>query len=117
MHCTNHPNIVNYKECWLLPSDELWIVTEFLEGGTLDLAISCHKFREQHIGNTSDIHLYHTLISVAYIAKEVLSGLVYLHGLNFAHRDLKSANVMTSINGEVKISMSNLVTLDRLTMW
>jgi len=88
MHCTNHPNIVSYKECWLLPNDDLWIVTEFLEGGTLDLAINCHKFREQHI---------------CYIAKEVLSGLLFLHDLNFAHRDLKSANVMTSINGEVKI--------------
>jgi len=90
MHCTNHPNIVNYKRSYILAnqSPEMWIVTEFMEGGTLDFAIRVHKFRERHL---------------CYIAGEVLNGLVHLHELGFAHRDLKSANVMMSIKGEVKI--------------
>jgi len=87
MNCFNHPNIVNFYEA-LEVNNELWIVTEFLEGGTLDLALKVHKFSEQHI---------------AYFAKELLEGVAYLHSKNYIHRDLKSANVMLSIIGEVKI--------------
>jgi len=87
MHFTDHPNVVNYRETWLLDG-ELWIVTEFLEGGTLEFALRTHRFRERHI---------------CYIAFEILNGLVFLHKLGFAHRDLKSANIMMSIAGDIKI--------------
>jgi len=87
MGCTNHPNIVNFYEAFEV-DQEVWIVTEFLEGGTLDLAIKVHRFNEQHI---------------AYVAREVLKGVDYLHSQNYIHRDLKSANVMMSISGEIKI--------------
>eukprot|EP01127_Copromyxa_protea_P015966 TRINITY_DN467_c0_g1_i1.p1 TRINITY_DN467_c0_g1~~TRINITY_DN467_c0_g1_i1.p1 ORF type:complete len:621 (+),score=113.01 TRINITY_DN467_c0_g1_i1:46-1908(+) len=87
MGCSNHPNIVNFYESYEI-NGEVWIVTEFLEGGTLDLAIKVHRFNEQHI---------------AYVAREILKGVSYLHSQNYVHRDLKSANVMMSISGEIKI--------------
>jgi len=82
-----HPNIVRFLGAWEM-TDEVWIVMEFLEGGTLHEAIKVHQFCERHI---------------AYIAREVLKALDFLHSNKFVHRDLKSANVMMSIDGEIKL--------------
>lgn len=60
-----------------------------MEGGTLSEAVKGYEFRESHI---------------AYIARETLQALVYLHQRNWAHRDLKSSNIMLTIGGEVKLS-------------
>jgi p21-activated kinase 1 len=38
-----HPNIVQYLSAWEV-KDEGWIVTEFLEGGTLSEAVKVHQF-------------------------------------------------------------------------
>ena len=40
---------------------------------------------------------------IAYIAREMLKGLQHLHSVNMVHRDLKSANIMMSILGEIKL--------------
>lgn len=82
-----HPNIVRFLDAWEV-KDEVWIVMEFLEGGTLHEAIKVHQFCERHI---------------AYIAREVLKALDFLHNNKFVHRDLKSANVMMSVDGEIKL--------------
>jgi len=97
-----HENIVEFKACYLVTSDikklpkpELWIVMEFLEGGTLAKASTGTLISDEN---------------KAYVAKEILKGLDYLHSLNFVHRDLKSTNVMLSISGEVKIIDFGLAT-------
>jgi serine/threonine protein kinase len=82
-----HPNIVRFLSAWEM-EDEVWIVMEFLDGGTLHEAIKVHQFSERHI---------------AYIAREVLQALHYLHSNKLVHRDLKSANVMMSVDGEIKL--------------
>jgi len=61
---------------------------EYLQGGTLGEAASMHRMDENHI---------------AFIAREILKPLKYLHSLHYVHRDLKSANVMLSIEGTVKL--------------
>jgi hypothetical protein len=82
-----HPNVVNFIRAWEV-KDEAWIVTEFLEGGTLSEAVKVHQFSERHI---------------AYVAREILKALKYLHSIDFVHRDLKSGNVMMSIEGHIKL--------------
>jgi serine/threonine protein kinase len=87
MKFCKHPNIVKYIESYLL-NDQLWYIMEFLEGGTLDYVIKSYNFNE---------------LQIAYITKEILEALKYLHSENLIHRDLKSSNIMITIKGEIKI--------------
>lgn len=82
-----HPNIVQYFDSYLVDK-EIWCVMEFLQGGSLSHAIKSYTFSESQI---------------AYLAQETLKGIEYLHSLNIVHRDLKSANVMLSVEAEIKI--------------
>lgn len=92
-----HPNIVQFKCAWLIPAGsytkdpqvpELWMAMEFLQGGTLNEASKIIRLNEKH---------------VAYVAREVCQALKYIHEKGYAHRDLKSQNVMLSIDGAVKL--------------
>jgi len=87
MKLCNHPNIVKFKKAYEY-KDECWIIMEFLEGGTLTEARKGHEFEENEI---------------AYVAKELLKGIEYIHSLGLVHRDVKSENIMLSIHGDVKI--------------
>lgn len=42
--------------------------------------------------------------TVACCTKQLLLGLVYLHGNNIAHRDIKGANVLLTKGGEMKLA-------------
>lgn len=90
-----HANIVQFKGAWLVKEEhekqlkeEIWIVMEYLEGGTLGEAAAANALSEDHI---------------AFVAHEILQALQYLHAKQWVHRDLKSANVMMSIKGEIKL--------------
>jgi len=83
----DHPNIVKYFTSYV-SHGEILMVMEFMEGGTLTEAKNAYNFQEKHI---------------AYAAKEMLTGISYLHNHGLAHRDLKSANIMMTIKGEVKL--------------
>jgi len=83
----DHPNIVKLL-CSFLKNDELWLIMELMEGGTLREAVANFSFCESKI---------------AYICKETLKAIQYLHSNGLCHRDLKSSNIMISMNGEIKL--------------
>eukprot|EP01132_Coremiostelium_polycephalum_P003329 gene3329-4174_t len=82
-----HPNIVSYLRSHLV-DDQVWIAMEYMQGGTLTEAASGHSFNES---------------CIAYVAKGMLEGLSYLHSHKFVHRDIKSGNIMMTIEGKIKI--------------
>ncbi|KAF9780168.1 kinase-like domain-containing protein [Thelephora terrestris] len=72
--------VVDYK---------LWIVMEFLEGGSCFELLKAGVFSEAHI---------------AIICRELLLGLDYLHSEGTIHRDVKAANILLSASGRVKLA-------------
>ncbi|KAJ1653618.1 Protein kinase [Dispira simplex] len=86
---SQHPNIVNYVESFLLRSTELWVVMEYMEGGPLTDVIENNNISERQI---------------ATICLEVTKGLQHLHSQSIIHRDIKSDNILMGIEGQVKIT-------------
>ncbi|SCV70506.1 BQ2448_1900 [Microbotryum intermedium] len=83
-----HRNIVNYIDSFLLKGD-LWVVMEYMEGGSLTDVVTCNIMSEGQI---------------AAVSREVLDGLQHLHEHGVIHRDIKSDNVLLSLQGEIKLT-------------
>nr|XP_019959503.1 PREDICTED: mitogen-activated protein kinase kinase kinase kinase 5-like [Paralichthys olivaceus] len=84
-----HPNIVAYYGSYIR-ANKLWICMEFCGGGSLQ-------------------DIYHVTGSlsepqIAYICREMLQGLDYLHAQKKIHRDIKGANILLNNQGEVKLA-------------
>lgn len=83
-----HPNIVNFIDSFLTPGD-LWVVMEYMEGGSLTDVVTFNMMSEGQIAS---------------VCREVLMGLQHLHSKGVIHRDIKSDNILLSMTGEIKLS-------------
>mmetsp|Transcript_13941 Transcript_13941/g.21696 ORF Transcript_13941/g.21696 Transcript_13941/m.21696 type:complete len:525 (-) Transcript_13941:140-1714(-) len=88
-----HPNIVKFHCCYTA-NNEYWMVSELMEGGTLEEAMC--EYAEKHI---------------AFAARDILRALNHLHQHGIVHRDLKSPNIMLDIQGVVKLIDFGLATI------
>ncbi|XP_015111938.1 mitogen-activated protein kinase kinase kinase kinase 5 isoform X5 [Diachasma alloeum] len=84
-----HLNIIAYYGSYLR-RDKLWICMEYCGGGSLQ-------------------DIYHitgplTEIQIAYMCRETLLGLAYLHDMGKMHRDIKGANILLTEAGDVKLA-------------
>ena len=82
-----HANIINYIESYLV-GKELWVVMEYLDGGTLTDVVTETVLEEGQIAG---------------ISHRCLDALNFLHGREIIHRDIKSDNILLGMNGEVKL--------------
>ena len=48
---SQHPNIVNFLEAYLVRSNELWVVMEYMEGGALTDVIENNTLEEDQIAS------------------------------------------------------------------
>ncbi|XP_017286082.1 mitogen-activated protein kinase kinase kinase kinase 3 isoform X8 [Kryptolebias marmoratus] len=84
-----HSNIVAYFGSYLR-RDKLWISMEYCGGGSLQ-------------------DIYHVTgplseSQIAYMSRETLQGLYYLHSKGKMHRDIKGANILLTDNGYIKLA-------------
>ncbi|KAI0341197.1 p21 activated kinase [Trametopsis cervina] len=86
---SQHPNIVNFLESYLVRNNELWVVMEYMEGGALTDIIENNTLEEDQIAS---------------ISFETCKGLGHLHSQHIIHRDIKSDNVLLDAQGHVKIT-------------
>jgi serine/threonine protein kinase len=83
-----HANIVDYIDSFLY-KNELWVVMEDMEGGSLTDVITANLMTEGQI---------------AAVGREITQGLQHLHKHGVIHRDIKSSHVLLTLAGEVKLS-------------
>ncbi|GLU16912.1 hypothetical protein SLE2022_333170 [Rubroshorea leprosula] len=85
----SHPNVVRYLGSYQ-GEEYLWIVMEYCGGGSVaDLMNVTEEPLEEY--------------QIAYICREALKGLDYLHSIFKVHRDIKGGNILLTEQGEVKL--------------
>ncbi|CAG8856346.1 16823_t:CDS:2, partial [Gigaspora margarita] len=63
---------------------DLWVVIEFIKGGSLTNVVTNNIITEGQIAAT-------------------LEGLAHLHSKGVIHRDIKSDNILLALNGDIKL--------------
>lgn len=89
MRDCRHSNIISYYGSYMR-HDKLWICMEYCGGGSLQ-----------------DIYQVTgplTELQIAYMCRETLRGLSYLHSMGKIHRDIKGANILLTERGDVKLA-------------
>ncbi|XP_063279503.1 serine/threonine-protein kinase PAK 3-like [Prinia subflava] len=81
-------NLVSYVDSYLV-NQELWLVMEYMDGGSLQDVIRETQMEEGEI---------------AAVSRECLQGLDFLHCHQVIHRDIKSHNILLGLDGSVKLA-------------
>ncbi|EDV29458.1 uncharacterized protein TRIADDRAFT_20128 [Trichoplax adhaerens] len=84
----HYANIVELYDSYLV-GDELWLVLEYVAGGSLTDIITQTRIHEDQI---------------ATVCKYCLRALSFLHTHKIIHRDIKSDSVLLTSSGQVKLS-------------
>lgn len=86
----DHPNVVRFFGTYQ-SLGMLWIVMEYCEGGSVD---SVYDLLRRPLSEPL----------IAYVCRETLQGLRYLHEHLIIHRDVKGSNILLTKDGQVKLA-------------
>ena len=86
---TEHPNVVHFKEAFATKR-EVCIVLELMSGGSLTDCLGVHVDWPEPL--------------IAYVCRETLSALAFMHTNHRLHRDIKSDNILVEPDGRVKVT-------------
>jgi p21-activated kinase 1 len=87
LRALRHANIINYIDSFLYKND-LWIVMEYMEGGSLTDVVTTNLMTEGQI---------------AAVSRETALGLQHLHKHGVINCDIKSSHVLLSLAGDIKL--------------
>lgn len=86
---SQHPNILEFIEAFQFEMT-IWIVTEVLGCSLTELILDRPSKIPEYL--------------IAYICREILKGLSFLHSQHRIHRDVKSDNVLLGLDGKIKLA-------------
>ncbi|TVU02398.1 hypothetical protein EJB05_52113, partial [Eragrostis curvula] len=92
MIMTDHPNLLS-AYCSFTEGETLWIVMPYMAGG------SCY-----HLMKSSYPKGFKDESFIAFVLREALKGLEYLHENGHIHRDVKAGNILLDQDQGVKLS-------------
>jgi len=92
---SNHPNIARYYGAFIKKmrnaEDQLWLVMEYCGAGSITDLVKSTRTKSLKEDWT------------AYICREVLKGLDYLHKNKIIHRDIKGQNILLTDEANIKL--------------
>lgn len=98
---SKHPNLPEFHGIFLkkgkniknVEEDQLWFVMELCTGGSITDLV--HELRQKNLRLNDN--------QIAYILKETVKALIYLHENHCMHRDIKGHNILLTEQGNVKL--------------
>jgi p21-activated kinase 1 len=104
MKDSRHKNIVNFMDSFLVVGD-LWVVMEYMEGGSLTDVVTFNIMSEGQIAAVCrEVSFAFFAINRCKLTLKTLHGLQHLHSKGVIHRDIKSDNILLSLEGNIKLS-------------